>query len=116
MGMLVEKRLHEIREKYEMVGDVRGKGLIFGIEIVKDKKTKTPAQNETAKVCYRTWELGMIIYYLGLYSNSIEIAPPLTITEAELEKGLDLLEQAVRDVETGKVSDEKVDAFRGWAR
>lgn len=116
LGDHLKRRLGEMKEEYEMIGDVRGKGLIAGVELVKDKKTKQPAHDETAKVCYRAWELGLIVIYLGIYANCIEITPPLIITREQLDRGLDILQQAFEDVKAGRVSDEKLEGYKGWVR
>lgn len=63
LGDKLLKRLEEIKEKHRLIGDVRGKGLIAGIELVKDERTKEPARKETAKVVYRLWQLGLITTY-----------------------------------------------------
>jgi len=114
VGRFMKKRLEEIKEEHELVGDVRGKGLIIGVELVKDRESKEPATVETAKVCYRAWELGLILGYVGMYSNVVEITPPLILTEEQAEKGLEILEKALRDVESGLVSDEKIEKYKGW--
>jgi 4-aminobutyrate aminotransferase len=116
MGAHLMKRLEELKGQHEMIGDVRGKGLIAGIELVRNRNTKEPAHLETTKVCYRAWELGLIIIYLGIYANSIELTPPLVVTKEQLDTGLDILDRAFEDVERGKVSDRSLQGFDGWVR
>ena len=113
-GAYMKKRLNEFAQRHPLVGNVRGKGLILGLELVKNAKTKEPATQETAKVCYRAWENGLILGYVGLSSNVIEITPPLILSEEEAEQGLQTLETTLSEVENGKVSDEKVAKFAGW--
>jgi 4-aminobutyrate aminotransferase len=103
-----------MKQDHDLIGDVRGRGLIVGVELVKNQKTKEPAPLETAKLCYRCWEKGVILIYLGTHSNVIEITPPLVLTKDQADLGLDRFEQALADVEKGKVSDEKMGAFKGW--
>ena len=114
MGTYMKKRLTEMQDNHPLIGDIRGLGLILGVELVKNQKTKEPAATETAKLCYQCWERGVIVTYVGTHSNVIEITPPLVISEELAEQGLVRFEQALKDVEAGKVSDEKVMAFRGW--
>lgn len=114
VGDSMLKRLKEIGESHPLVGDVRGKGMIIGVELVKDERTKEPASFETACVVYRAWELGLVLAYVGIHSNVLEITPPLLIDEAEVSEGLDILEKAIADVEKGKVDKEKVRRFAGW--
>ena len=99
---------------FEIVGDVRGLGMIQGVDLVEDRDTRTPNQPAAAKVVYRAWELGLIVYYAGNWGNVLEITPPLILTKSEIEQGVGILQQAIRDVLDGKVSDEAVAAFAGW--
>src|SRR5699024_11277527 len=77
MGEYFTKQLKNLQKRYEFIGDVRGKGLALGVELVKDKHTKVPAAQETAAVCYRSYELGLLVYYVGINNNVMEITPPL---------------------------------------
>lgn len=113
-GEYVLKRLKEIRDQHPLIGDVRGKGMILGVELVKDHKSKEPATFETACLVYRAYELGLLITYVGTYSNVIEITPPLTISMEEVDKALEIFEKAVDDVEKEKIDKEKVRKFAGW--
>src|SRR5215207_8207301 len=63
---------------------------------------------------YRAWELGLIVYYAGNWGNVLEITPPLILTRLEIEEGVEILRQAIRDVLAGNVSDEAVASFAGW--
>lgn len=107
-GIYILKWLEEMKDEYDIIGDVRGKGLIIGIELVKNRETKEPASAEAAKICYRAWELGLTTIVMGIHANVIEITPPLIITQEEAETGLVRLENAIKDVEMGKVADEKL--------
>ncbi len=114
IGSYMKKRLNEIAQRHNLIGDVRGQGLILGLELVKNTKTKEPAARETAKVCYRAWENGLILGYVGQNSNVVEITPPLILSEEDAEQGLQILEATFSEVEHGKVSDEKITRFAGW--
>jgi 4-aminobutyrate aminotransferase len=114
MGHVLIKRLEELKEKYEIIGDVRGKGLILGIEFVKDLKTLKPASLEVAKICYRAWQLGLILGYVGMFSNVIEITPPLTISQKNVDSACEILERAIKDVQAGKVSNSEIEKYGGW--
>ncbi len=110
-GRYMLKRLKEVQEEHSIIGDVRGKGLIIGLELVKNRKTKEPAPIEALKICYRAWELGLIVTSVGIHSNVIEITPPLIISESLAQKGLNILEEAIKDVESGKIQDDKLSFF-----
>jgi len=95
MGALMKSRLLEMMEKSPYVGDVRGLGLVMGVELVKDKKTKEPAPDLTRKLIDLAADLGLLIGSVGVFGNVIRVAPPLVITEAEAHESLDIFEEAV---------------------
>lgn len=114
VGEYMKKRFSELAKTHNLIGDVRGAGLILGVELVKNRETKEPASREAAKFCYQAWKNGLITVYVGLNSNVIEITPPLVLTIDQAERGLRIFEQSLSDVEAGKVSDSDVAPFAGW--
>jgi 4-aminobutyrate aminotransferase len=114
IGAWLLKGLQDIAGRHPLIGDVRGRGLVIGLELVRDKSTRKPAPVETAKVVYRAYELGAVIYYVGLFSNVLELTPPLILSRPEAEEALQILELAISDVEQGRVPDEKIRDFKGW--
>ena len=89
-------------------------GLMLGLETVRDHSTKEPADREMAKIVYRAFELGLIVFYGGIYSNVMEITPPLVMSEAEVDEGIAILDRAIGEVEAGEVSDEILGDYAGW--
>ncbi len=114
MGEYILGKLKEMQSRIGLIGDVRGKGLVIGVELVKDRKTKEPASREAAKAVFQAYKHGLVIFYVGLHSNVLEITPPLVLTKAEADEGLEKLDRALRDVEAGRVSEEEVARFAGW--
>ena len=113
-GRYLQSRLRQVLGGYEIVGDVRGMGLIQGIDLVTDKSLREPNRDAAAKIAYRAWELGLVFYYAGSFANVIEITPPLIITREEIDEGVSILDQAVRDYLEGSVPDSAVEEFAGW--
>lgn len=92
------KRFYEMKEKYEIIGDVRGRGAMMAIELVKDRITKEPAKKETKQILKECWENGLVILSAGVLGNNIRFLMPLVITEEQLNIGLDILENAIAKV------------------
>ncbi|MGH2615467.1 MAG: aspartate aminotransferase family protein [Thermomicrobiales bacterium] len=113
-GIYLHDCLTHALSEFDIVGDIRGLGMIQGVELVKDRASREPNQPAAAKVVYRAWELGLIVYYAGNWGNVLEITPPLILTRAEIEEGVYILRQAIQDVLDGKVSDDEVAPFAGW--
>jgi 4-aminobutyrate aminotransferase len=99
---------------FDIVGDIRGKGMILGVELVEDRASKSPNTRLPAKIVYRAWQLGLIVYYAGNWGNVLEFTPPLIIGDADIDAGIAILKQAFEDVLDGAVSDEDVAAYAGW--
>ena len=114
MGAYLLSGLARLAQRHALIGHVRGRGLACGVELVRDPASKEPASAETAKVIYRAHQLGLILFYVGMESNVLEITPPLTISEAEVDEGLAILDRALEDVAAGRVADAEVARFAGW--
>jgi 4-aminobutyrate aminotransferase len=87
-----------------LVRDVRGRGLAIGVELAEP--------GSAVKVCFRAAQLGAIFYYVG--TDVLELTPALTITDEELDEGVELIGRALADVVAGVVSDAEVAAYAAW--
>jgi 4-aminobutyrate aminotransferase len=97
VGEYMMKRLRDWPSKHAMVGDVRGFGLLIGVEIVKDKETKTRAGEERDKIVELAFERGILL--LGCGPNSIRLAPPLIVSKEQADAALDVLDECISVVE-----------------
>jgi 4-aminobutyrate aminotransferase len=95
IGAVMKRRLVEMGERCAYVGDVRGKGLVMGVELVKDKGTKEPAPDLTRKLIDVAAQNGLLIGSVGVFGNVIRVAPPLVITEPEAHESLDIYEKSL---------------------
>lgn len=91
-------RLRQLETECALVGDVRGLGLMIGLELVKDRRTKGPAVDETRQVAHRCREKGVLVLYGGPQRNVLRLLPPLTIGEDQLDMALATLEESIRQV------------------
>ncbi|MCR6654483.1 MAG: aminotransferase class III-fold pyridoxal phosphate-dependent enzyme [Opitutus sp.] len=98
MGQRLRAGLEKLAAKHTLIGDVRGAGLLAGVELVKDRATKEPAKEECARVFERTRELGLLIGKSGLFSNTLRITPPMCIGPAEIDFVIEALDEALRSV------------------
>lgn len=94
-GRHLMKRLEELMEKYDIIGDVRGLGLMVASEFVKDRKTKEPAVKERDRIIEICYKRGLILLPCG--KSSIRYIPPLNIEDEYLDAGIDILEGAVKE-------------------
>lgn len=101
LGVLVKGRLEEMQEKHPLIGEVRGAGLFWGVELVKDRQTKEKAFKEVLDVCARSRDKGLNIIISGKagIGNVLNIKPPITISEDLLNRGLDILDEVLGEVE-----------------
>ena len=97
-GSLVLDRLRALQQECMLVGDVRGRGLMIGVELVKDRRSKEPAVEEMDEIVTGCRTQGLLILYGGAYQNMVRLLPPLTIGRNELEQGLTILESVIRQV------------------
>lgn len=111
-GRLLHQLLSDLGTKHPIIGDVRGRGFACGVELVRDRETREPARAETAKLIYRAFELGLVLYYVGIHGNVLEITPPLTMSESDIHAAVGILDRAL--AEYASVSDETVSRFSGW--
>ena len=81
------KRCLELQEKHEWIGDVRGKGLMVGLEFVKDRKTKEPLRKEVRDIAWRSVQKGLIFEWFGLKGNVIKLYPNYFVTREQSTKG-----------------------------
>ena len=87
-----------LMDKHDIIGDIRGKGLMTGIELVTDRRLKTPAQAEAIKVFEKTKDLGFLIGKGGLFSNVLRIKPPMCITREDVDFMIEVLDIALSDL------------------
>lgn len=100
VGEYALKLLGELKERRKLIGDIRGKGLMIGIELVKDKESKKPAREETAQLCFdRALRKGLLLATSGWYGNVVRFAPPLTVSKEEVERAVSVIDESLKEIE-----------------
>jgi 2,2-dialkylglycine decarboxylase (pyruvate) len=94
----LRKALETLRDEFDCIGDVRGRGLLLGVEIVKDKESRKPDTVLGARITDKAMELGLSMNIVNLpgMGGVFRIAPPLTVTDDEIDLGVTILRDAVR--------------------
>jgi 4-aminobutyrate aminotransferase len=96
IGSYMLERFKEFEKKYEILGEARGRGLVMGLEFVKDKKSLDPAPEITWEFILRCCEAGALVGRVGFYGNVIRIAPPLVMNQHEAEEAVDIVERVLK--------------------
>jgi 4-aminobutyrate aminotransferase/(S)-3-amino-2-methylpropionate transaminase len=102
MGKYTTDALHAMKPRHPLIGDIRGPGLLIGIELVRDQQTKEPAAAEALEVYRQAVDLGVLFgttKYNGL-GNVLKIKPPFTITRAQMDRVLDVLDRVLTNIES----------------
>lgn len=99
VGEHMIKRLKEISEEHKLIGDVRGKGLLIGIELVKDRESKKPAMEDSKRVVLEAFKRGLLIGCIGTYKQVIRLTPPLILSIEESDKAIDILDESIKEIE-----------------
>jgi 2,2-dialkylglycine decarboxylase (pyruvate) len=106
----IEKKIKdafaELAKECELIGDIRGRGVLLGIELVTDREKKTPANDETRKIFTACLDKGLIFQIRGTrgLQNVIRLVPPMTTTDAEIDRALSLLTEVMRAVDKARKS------------
>ncbi len=97
VGGHLAEGLERLRDKHALIGDLRGMGLMQGVELVRDRETKEPANTETARVLESAREMGLLIGKGGLYGNVLRLKPPMCITREDVDFALEVFDRAFEE-------------------
>jgi len=99
LGEKLNRRLLQLYDKYELIGDVRGKGPMMAMELVNDRTSKEPAQEKTQKLVRFCYEKGLILLSCGTFGNVVRLLMPLVIEDEDLDKGLSIIEEGLAAIQ-----------------
>ncbi len=98
IGNKILAGLNGLKEKHSLIGDVRGKGLLLGIELVKDRETKEPAREECAQVLEICKNMGLLLGKGGLWGQTIRFSPPMCVNEQDADFLIEALDRAFAEL------------------
>ena len=95
LGQRFKSGLERLAKSHRLIGDIRGMGLMLGVELVRDRTTKEPAKQETLDLLEAAREMSVLVGKGGLYGNVLRIKPPMCLSEADVDYALDVLDRAL---------------------
>ena len=98
IGTYWQARMRDLQQRYEIIGDVRGRGCLQGIELVRDRASKEPADTEANKIFRLCIQEGLLFSVRGAHGNVVRFVPPCTTSESQIDQATDILENALRQV------------------
>ena len=98
VGAQALARLQDMKHRHPLVGDVRGRGLLLGLELVEDRESKAPARAAAERVLYRALSAGLS--FKTTMGNVLTLTPPLITTHAQMDQALDILERCLAEEKT----------------
>jgi 4-aminobutyrate aminotransferase len=113
-GQILMAGLQDLALRHPCIRAIRGRGLAIGVEISGAETSLPTDAAATAALMFRAQELGLVVYCVGPFSNVLELTPPLTITDHDIERALFLLDEVILDLEAGRIDDTASAEFAGW--
>ncbi|MEK6247830.1 MAG: aminotransferase class III-fold pyridoxal phosphate-dependent enzyme, partial [Planctomycetales bacterium] len=104
VGTHLKQQLQDLQQRHDLIGEVRGMGLMLGVELVRDRQSKEPATTEAAEVLELAKARGLLIGKGGLYGNTLRIKPPMCITIDDADFLVSCLEEVLEIVKKGRTS------------
>jgi 4-aminobutyrate aminotransferase / (S)-3-amino-2-methylpropionate transaminase / 5-aminovalerate transaminase len=98
LGEKINARINAFAERYEIIGEIRGKGPMMAMELVRDRETKEPAADEAKKLVKICFDKGLVLISCGNFGNVIRMLMPLVITDEQLDRGFSILEEAFQEI------------------
>ncbi len=111
-GEYLRKKFLELKDKYEVIGDVRGAGLNLGVDLVTDRESMNKNYEATAKISYYCMKNGLVLTFLG--KSSMRVQPPIVITYEQLDKAIEIFTEALDKYVNNELPDSILDEMQGW--
>lgn len=112
MGDYIKAGFEKLKEKYDIIGDIRGLGLSIGVDIVKGRGSKEKNADATAKICYKCIQNGLVMIFLN--QSTLRVQPPLVINKEQVDRAMEIIDSAIENYINGKIGDEVYEVVQGW--
>ena len=112
LGNYAIEKFNQLKEKYSIIGNVEGKGLSIGVSIVKNNNPRIGDKEGAKKICSYCFEKGVLIIFLA--DGVLRFQPPLIISKEEIDRGINVIEEAIFEYSKGNISDEAIEFMQGW--
>jgi 4-aminobutyrate aminotransferase len=113
-GKRIAQWFREKAQSFPFIGDIRQQGLLIGVDIVSDKKKRTPDKAMALKISWAAWERGLILITFGKNGNVLRVAPPLNIPDELLDEALEIMNASLEDAAGGQVPEDILPLLKGW--
>lgn len=111
-GAYLKDKFDALKDKYHIIGEIRQIGLTLGVDIRKPDDPTAIDYDTTARICYRATELGLVMIFVN--QSTLRVQPPLVISYEQMDKAMEIIDQAIADVVAGNVSDDIFQVMQGW--
>lgn len=112
MGGYLKSQFNALMNRYPIIGDVRGKGLSIGVELLADRALKTPDSEAAVKITFECFQKGLLVLFLS--SNILRIQPPLILDPETAQAAMSIMENAIKAYSNGQLGDEALEIVKGW--
>lgn len=112
IGEYITGKFLKLKEKYEIIGDVRGKGMSIAVDLVKDRESMEKNYEAAAKICYRCIQKGLVLIFVG--QSALRIQPPIVISKEQVDKAVEIIEESINEYLGGDIGEEVFETTKGW--
>lgn len=112
IGNYIKDEFYKLKQKYNIIDEIRGLGLSIGVDIVKGDGSMEKNYDATAKICYRCIQEGLLMIFVG--QSTLRIQPPLVITKEQVDRAIVIIDKVIKEYMDGKIGDEVFEETQGW--
>ena len=112
MGEYIKDKFLKLKDKYEIIGDVRGIGMSIAVDLVTDRESMDKNYKAAAKICYRCIQKGLVLIFVG--QSALRVQPPIVITRGQVDTAIEIIEESMNEYLNGDIGEEVFETTKGW--